>query len=87
MSDITRQVTNLPPEQRRIWQKGFRPKGTFVEFAKEEIEQTIPERFEQQVITYPDRIAVKKRSELVFRRCDIRDRRKTLHSKRWLSWP
>src|SRR6266545_3835837 len=33
--------------------------GTFVEFKKEEIEQSIPSHFEKQVDQYPDRIAVK----------------------------
>lgn len=33
--------------------------GAFVEFKREEIEQSIPARFEKQVDQYPDRIAVK----------------------------
>ncbi|MFQ5852527.1 MAG: amino acid adenylation domain-containing protein [Candidatus Binatia bacterium] len=37
----------------------FHPSGTFVEFKKEEIEQSIPDRFEQMVQTYPNRLAVK----------------------------
>ena len=35
------------------------PTNTFVEFRKEEVEQTIPDRFEQQVLRYPDRTAIK----------------------------
>lgn len=35
------------------------PTNDFVEFKKGEIEQSIPERFEQQVRRYPDRLAVK----------------------------
>jgi non-ribosomal peptide synthetase component F/acyl carrier protein len=52
-------LTNLPPEQEAIRAKCFHPTGTFVEFAKEEIEQSIPERFEKIVRRYPDRIAIK----------------------------
>ncbi|MFC1716325.1 AMP-binding protein [Candidatus Poribacteria bacterium] len=37
------------------------PTGIFTEFRKEEIEQSIPERFEQQAVKYPDRLAVKSR--------------------------
>ncbi|MHC5076777.1 MAG: non-ribosomal peptide synthetase [Planctomycetota bacterium] len=35
------------------------PTGNFIEFDREEIEQSIPERFEKQVKTYPRKIAVK----------------------------
>jgi amino acid adenylation domain-containing protein len=35
-----------------------RPANLFVEFKKEEIEQSIPDRFEKQVREYPDRVAV-----------------------------
>jgi amino acid adenylation domain-containing protein len=59
MREFTRQITNLPPEQRRIRAKCFHPTGTFVEFKKEEIEQSIPERFEKIVRIYPDRTAVR----------------------------
>ena len=37
------------------------PKNEFVEFRREEIEQSIPDRFEQQVRRHPDRMAVKTR--------------------------
>jgi amino acid adenylation domain-containing protein len=49
----------LPLEQQAILAKCFHPSGTFVEFPKEEVEQSIPERFEKIVRMYPDRIAVK----------------------------
>ena len=62
MSDFSPHFTDLPPEQEAIRAKCFHPTGTFVEFKKEEIEQSIPERFEQQVARYPDRIAVKSRN-------------------------
>ena len=35
------------------------PTNPFVEFKKEEIEQSIPDRFEQMVSRYADRLAVK----------------------------
>ena len=50
--------TELPPDQEAIRAKCFHPSGTFVEFRKEEIEQSIPDKFEQIVTQYPDRIAV-----------------------------
>jgi len=36
-----------------------RPANPFLEFKKEEIEQSIPARFEEQVRKYPERTAVK----------------------------
>jgi amino acid adenylation domain-containing protein len=49
---------NLPPAQQAIRAKCFHPTGMFVEFPREEVEQSIPQRFEQMVSRYPDRIAV-----------------------------
>jgi len=37
--------------------------AAFVEFKKEEIEQSVSDRFEQQVRRCPDRVAVKTRSQ------------------------
>jgi amino acid adenylation domain-containing protein len=37
----------------------FHPSGRVVEFKKEEIEQSIPQRFEKIVREYPDRLAIK----------------------------
>ncbi|MGH6875211.1 MAG: non-ribosomal peptide synthetase, partial [Aestuariivirgaceae bacterium] len=51
--------THLPPEQEAIRAKCFHPTGRFVEFKKEEVEQSIPERIEKIVRMYPERIAVK----------------------------
>jgi hypothetical protein len=51
MSDFTRHFTNLPPELEAIRAKCFHPTGTFNEFKKEEIEQSIPSRLEQPVTT------------------------------------
>lgn len=56
---------NLPPEQEAIRAKCFHPSGTFVEFAKNEIEQSIPERFEKIAHQYSEHIAVKRNSEAI----------------------
>ena len=57
------QESTLPPEQLSILNRCFHPTGSYVEFKKEEIEQSISDRFESQVLTYPDRLAVKTRTE------------------------
>jgi amino acid adenylation domain-containing protein len=49
---------NLPPEQESIRAKCFHPSGNFVEFSKDEIEQSIPKRFEEQRKKHSDRIAI-----------------------------
>ena len=59
MSDHLRQNFSLPPEQQAIRDNCFHPSGMFVEFPFEEVEQSIPARFEKIVRRYPDRIAVK----------------------------
>jgi amino acid adenylation domain-containing protein len=45
--------------QQAIRAKCFHPSGSFVEFSKEQVEQSVPDRFEEIVQKYPDRIAVK----------------------------
>jgi non-ribosomal peptide synthetase component F/acyl carrier protein len=55
--------TDLALDQEAIRAKCFHPTGAFIEFSKEEIEQSIPERFEKIVRLYPDRVAVKTRSQ------------------------
>ncbi len=60
-TDFPRVTSILPPEQEAVRAKCLHPTGTFVEFAKEEIEQSIPERFEKIVRLYSDRLAVKDR--------------------------
>lgn len=40
------------------------PNNPFVEFAKPEIEQSIPERFEKIVCAYPDRVAIKTKTDV-----------------------
>ena len=53
----------LPPEQHAIRAKCFHPSGTFVEFPRDEVEQSVSERFERIAWKYPDRIAVKTRNQ------------------------
>ena len=59
MRDFTRHSTNLPLEQEAIRAKCFHPTGTFVEFPREDVETSVPERFEKIVQRYPNRLAVK----------------------------
>src|SRR5512145_1144110 len=49
----------LPPEQEAIRAKCFHPTRTYVEFPPEEVESSIPLRFEKIVRRYADRIAIK----------------------------
>jgi len=49
----------LPPEQEAIRAKCFHPSGTFVEFPIEDVETSIPARFEKIVRAYPGRLAAK----------------------------
>ena len=65
MSKFLRTDTKLPPEQLAIRAKCFHPSGRFEEFTKEEVEQSIPERFEKIVKRYPDRIAIKEAGQAV----------------------
>ena len=65
MSDLRRTFPKLPSEQQAIWAKCFHPSGNFVEFKKEEIEQSIPDRFEKIVRLYSHRPAVKTKNHLL----------------------
>lgn len=58
MTTLSKQATTIPKDQRDIWERCFHPSGTFVRFEEEEIEQSIQDRFEQLVVTYPDNLAV-----------------------------
>ena len=60
-----RNFSNLPPEQAAIQAKCFHPSGTFIEFKKHDVEQSVPARFETIVHYYPDRIAVKAENQVV----------------------
>ena len=59
MSEFIAAITQLPPEQEAIRAKCFHPTGAFVEFKREEVEQSIPERFEKMVRLHPQRLALK----------------------------
>jgi amino acid adenylation domain-containing protein len=59
MSDAQKQSFQLPPEQQAIRDKCFHPTGMFVEFPIEDVETSIPARFEKIVLQHPDRLAVK----------------------------
>ena len=53
-------LSGLPAELRQpeeVWR--VHPTNAFIRFEEEETEQSIPQRFEQQVSRYPDRLAVK----------------------------
>ena len=65
MTNISNAISDLPPEQRAIRDKCFHPTGRFVEFKKEEIEQSIPVRFEKMVRKYPDHLAVRTSNHLL----------------------
>jgi amino acid adenylation domain-containing protein len=58
MGEPLRLPEKLPEEQEAIRARCFHPSKAFIEFKKEEIEQSVPSRFEQMVRKYPDRIAV-----------------------------
>jgi amino acid adenylation domain-containing protein len=53
----------LPPEQETIRARCFHSSGTFVEFAAEDVETSILERFDKIARTYPDKLAVKMGNE------------------------
>src|SRR6185369_338002 len=61
VNDMSERGSNLPPQQEAIRAKCFHPSGTFIEFPRDEIAQSIPERFEGIARKYPSRIAVKTR--------------------------
>jgi non-ribosomal peptide synthetase component F len=61
----TRAKYKMQPEQQTIRDRCFHPSGTFVEFPKEDVETSIPARFEKIVRMYPDRIAVKMSSRVL----------------------
>lgn len=62
MREHASSTVDLPLHQQAMRAKCVHPAGTFTPFRKEEIEQSIPERFEQQVRWYPDRLVVKSKS-------------------------
>ena len=59
MIEYSRGSLKLPPEQEAIRAKCFHPNGSFVEFPIEDVEKSIPQRFEKIVQLHPDRIAIR----------------------------
>jgi amino acid adenylation domain-containing protein len=58
MSDSLKHGFKIPAEQQAIRDKRFHPSGTFVEFPIEDVETSIPARFEKIVSRYPDQMAI-----------------------------
>ena len=60
-------VVGLPPEQQALRARCFHPIEPFIAFRREEIEQSIPDRFEDQVRKHSRRLAIKtKDTELTY---------------------
>src|SRR5215471_17710165 len=59
MNDFSRHLTKIPARQQAVKANCFHPTGKFVEFTKDEVEQSITERFEKIVRLYPQRLALK----------------------------
>ena len=59
MNKCTGYGLSLPPEQEAIRAKLIRPEQILAKFTKEEVEQSIPARFEKIVRFVPDRISIK----------------------------
>ncbi len=59
MTNTSALDTDVSPQQETLLTNGLHPTGTFVGLKKEEINQSIPERFEKVVRMHPHRIAVK----------------------------
>jgi amino acid adenylation domain-containing protein len=60
MTELSRPTMHLPLQlQRPVQGRCVGPVKPFIEFNKEEIEQSIPDRFKKQVNKYPNRLAIK----------------------------
>ncbi len=59
LDDMNTRTADRAETGRAPSRRSIEPAGAFVAFGREEIEQSIPSRFEQQVRLYPDRLAVK----------------------------
>ena len=57
MSNHSSSTADLPLQQKAIQDKCFHRTSTFIKFDEEEREQAISDRFEHQVMKYPDRLA------------------------------
>jgi len=63
MSEASKPQHTLPPEQQAIRDKCFHPTGRFIQFKKQEIEQSIPKRFEEIARAYPYRLAIETKTQ------------------------
>jgi non-ribosomal peptide synthetase component F len=59
MNILQDKLIGIPKEQLRIRNKCFHPSGSFEEFRREDFDQSIVKKFEQQVERFPDRLAVR----------------------------
>lgn len=59
MSNSSKDAFKLSSEPQAIRDACFHPSGTYVEFPRDDVETSIPARFEKIVQQYPDRLAVK----------------------------
>ncbi|MGH7836088.1 MAG: AMP-binding protein, partial [Candidatus Binatia bacterium] len=67
MQTTVSELVGLPPRQQALRDRCFHPTGTFTEFRKEEIEQSIGDRFEDQARRHAQRLAVKtKQNEFTY---------------------
>ncbi len=67
MREPTETAVALPSEHKRVRDRCHHPSNTFVEFGKEEVEQSVNNRFEKQVKLFPERLAIKsKRQQLTY---------------------
>ena len=57
--DLSLTTSTTAREQLRIKEKCFHPTASFVEFEKEQVEQSIPQCFERVARTHPERLALK----------------------------
>jgi amino acid adenylation domain-containing protein len=59
MIESLRSPEDLPAEQQALRARCFHPSGAFAEYRREDVDRSIPSRFEEIVRRCPDRIAVK----------------------------
>jgi len=65
LSEFSVPILRSPSWQHSFQGSRVRPTNPFVEFREEEIEQSIPDRFDQIVRSYPSRIAVKSKGQVL----------------------
>ncbi|HLF03656.1 MAG TPA: non-ribosomal peptide synthetase [Dehalococcoidia bacterium] len=63
MNNLSSATSGGLARQREIQAKCRHPAGRFIEFKREEIQQSIPARFEEQVLKYPGRVAIASRNQ------------------------